>query len=458
MRRGGAILAVALVVSTTPVAADDLTPDKARVIAREAFIYAYPMVENYLSIHAFALDPESPDYKGPPNAVHNVDRVFTPADRGVVTPNSDTPYSFLVMDLRAEPLVVSMPAIEPDRYYSLQIVDLYSHNVDYLGTRRDGNEGGDFLVAGPGWTGEAPPGIRRVVRVPTDFAFSQFRTQLRDAEDLGRVKEIQAEYAVEPLSSHLGKEAPPQPPAVDWPTITRESARTEFWSYVNILLQFAPPLPWEDALRSRFARIGVAPAEDWPAGPLSDEVTAAVVSAGEAAREEIATTLLRDVKSSRGLFGSPEAMRGNAMKRALGAMGGLYGLEEEEALYESYQLDAAGERLDASRHDYVMRFPKGALPPAGAFWSITMYDDDRFLVENPLDRYLINSSMASDLVTDANGDVVIRLQHESPGPSLESNWLPAPDGPMGVVLRIYLPDDPALDGSWTAPRIEVAND
>jgi hypothetical protein len=140
------------------------------------------MVENYLSIYQFALDPEGSQYKGPPNAVHSVARVFTPEDTGVVTPNSDTPYSFLVMDLRAEPLVVTLPEIEPDRYYSLQLVDLYSHNVDYVGTRVDGNGGGDFLIAGPGWEGETPEGVVRAIRIPTEVLYSQFRTQLYGPE------------------------------------------------------------------------------------------------------------------------------------------------------------------------------------------------------------------------------------------------------------------------------------
>ncbi len=427
-----------------------------RAIARDAYIYTYPMVENYLSIYQFALDPTGSQYKGPPNAVHNVARVLTPEDRGVVTPNSDTPYSFLIMDLRAEPLVVTLPPIEPDRYYSLQLVDLYSHNVDYVGTRKDGNGGGNFLIAGPDWSGEAPDGIVRTIRIPTQILYSQFRTQLYDDADLDRVRDIQAGYGVQPLSSFTGAEVPPAPPEIPWPPISRETAQPEFWSYANFLMRFAPPLPWEEELRQSFSAAGVAPADTWPATDLPDDVQATVVEAGNAALAEIQETLLREVTSSRGLFGSPETMRGKYMQRALGAMGGLYGLEEQEALYETYLLDATGERLDASKHDYVMRFAADALPPAGAFWSVTMYDGDKFLVDNPLDRYLINSGMRERLkITDA-GEIVLYLQKDSPGPDLESNWLPAPDGEIGVVMRIYLPDETAIDGTWRPPVIEVA--
>ena len=166
------------------------TPDEARQIAQEAYVYAFSIVQNYLSIYQLALDPKGSQYKGPPNDVHNVARVFTPADTAIITPNSDTPYSYLIMDLRAEPIVVTLPAIEKGRYYSLQLVDLYTNNVDYIGTREDGNGGGNFLIAGPDWQGTKPAGIKRVVHISTSLMFSQFRTQLFSAADIDKVKEI----------------------------------------------------------------------------------------------------------------------------------------------------------------------------------------------------------------------------------------------------------------------------
>ncbi|MCZ4058390.1 DUF1254 domain-containing protein [Pantoea sp. LMR881] len=189
-----------------------VSPQQARQIAQEAWLYGYPMTENYNSIYAWALDKNGEQYKGPVNQINNVPKVFGPQDTGVVTPNSDTPYSYLIMDLRAEPLVVTLPPVEQDRYYSLQLVDLYSHNVDYLGTRRDGNAGGKFLIAGPGWHGELPKGIKRIVVSPTSLMFSQFRTQLKSPEDIENVKQIQRQYNVEPLSSYLGQKAPTTSP------------------------------------------------------------------------------------------------------------------------------------------------------------------------------------------------------------------------------------------------------
>ena len=432
------------------------TADEARGIAREAYIYAYPIVKNYLSIYQFALDPGGDQYKGPPGQVNNVARVFTPADKGVITPNSDTPYSFLTMDLRAEPTVVTLPAVEPRRYYSLQIVDLYTHNVDYLGTRRDGNDGGRFLIAGPDWNGATPPGIKRVIRVSTKLAHSQFRTQLFDPSDLDRVKAIQAGYKAEPLSAHLGQPAPPAPAGIDYPPISDATFEPRFWQYVNFLLQFCPPVAGERDLRARFAGIGVEGGAPWPPRGRAAEFLGAIEAGGQEAHRAIQEGVAR-LTTSIGLFGTPEEMAGKYLERAMGAMGGIYGNTAEETVYPNYAVDESGQRLDTSRFNYVLRFPPGQLPPVDSFWSVTMYDArTQFLVENPLNRYLVNSPMLPNLARDPDGGITVFLQHRSPGADKEANWLPAPDGPMGVVMRLYLPRAEVLSGRWRAPPIRVA--
>lgn len=435
---------------------DALSPEQARSLGHNAFLYVFPIIENYLSIYQFALDPNGSQYKGPPNEVHNVARVFTPKDTGVVTPNSDTPYSFLIMDLRAEPMVVTLPAIPEGRYYSLQLVDLYSHNVDYLGTRVDGNGGGKFLIAGPNWHGVTPPGIKRVVRIPTQLMYAQFRTQLIDEKDIEKVKEIQAGYKAEPLSAYLKQPPPPAPPKIAFPPITRESADKDFFKYANFLLQFCPPLKGEEKLRGSFERIGVKAGAPWPPANLTPSLLARVDAGKKAAREELDRDVLK-LTTSVGLFGTPEAMAGKYKERALGALGGLYGNTAEEAVYPAYMTDASGQLLDTSRHRYTMTFAPGQLPPVKAFWSVTMYDGKtRFLVANPLNRYLINSMMLKSLNKNADGSITIYLQHESPGRELQNNWLPAPNGPMAVVMRLYLPEAQVLDGHWTAPKIEAS--
>jgi hypothetical protein len=147
------------------------------------------------------------------------------------------------------------------------------------------------------------------------------------------------------------------------------------------------------------------------------------------------------------------------MLRAVGAMTGLYGNSGAEALYPTFLVDSDGDPLDASKHDYVMRFAPGDLPPAKSFWSLSMYDGKtQLFIDNPLDRYLLNSSMVADFVEEPDGDIVFYLQAEAPPEPLTANWLPAPDGPFYAVMRLYLPEDEVLEGRWTPPYIEKADD
>lgn len=424
-------------------------------LARQAYVYAYPMVKNYLTLYQYALETGGSQYKGPLNTLNSVARVYTPADTGIITPNSDTPYSFLVMDLRAEPLVVTLPPIEAQRYYSMQLVDLYTQNVDYLGTRRDGNGGGDFLLAGPSWQGEAPKGIKRVVRMTTDLGLGLIRTQLFDPADIANVERIQAGYKVRPLSAYAGTPPPAAPPAVNWLPISDERMANDFWPLAAFLMPFAPPQPWEGDLRRSFEAIGLSTGSAWPPRDMRPETVVALKAAADAEFKSLSEDALK-LTTSAGLFGTPVEMKGKFRERALGALAGIYGNSVEEALYPSFMTDQTGQLLDASKHRYAFRFTRATLPPVGAFWSITMYDGvSRFLVDNPIDRYLINSPMLPDLKENANGEIVIYMQHDSPGEDLKANWLPAPKGRMGVVMRLYLPKPEALDGRWQPPVIEI---
>jgi len=441
--------AAALVLPVAPAfAADD-----AKALTEEAYVYLYPLVKNYLTLYQYAVEEGGPQYKGPFNALTSVDRVYTPADTAIITPNSDTPYSFVVMDLRSEPLVITMPAIDADRYYSMQIIDLYTHNVDYLGTRVDGNEGGDFLITGPGWKGERPAGIKRVIELPTWLGFGLFRTQLFAPDDIENVKKVQAGYKAQGLSAYTDSAAPAPAPAVDWLAINDEKVVTDFWPLSAFLLQFAPPLPWEGKLRESFGALGLTSGAPWPpqdftlAGPMRE-----MVSSGQEAIFKASQNLADSSK----IFGTPEEMKGRYMDRAMAALGGIYGNSAKEALYVMYARDANGDLVDASKHNYVVRLDANALPPVDAFWSMTMYNlPQQLLVDNSIDRYLINSAMLDSLKVNEKQEIVLYLQHESPGPELEPNWLPAPNGPFYGIMRLYLPKPEGLDGRWKRPAIEI---
>ncbi|UTV41841.1 DUF1254 domain-containing protein (plasmid) [Ensifer adhaerens] len=429
--------------------------DNIRAVAREAYVYTYPMVKNYLAMYQYALEPDGSQYKGPLNTLVSIARVYTPDDTAIITPNSDTPYSFIVFDLRAEPVVVTMPPIEENRYYSLQLIDLYTNNVDYPGTRVDGNGGGDFLITGPGWKGDVPKGIKRVIEMPTTLAMGIVRTQLFSPADLDKVKEIQAAYKAALLSAYAGMPAPAAPPSVDWMPVSDELMVKNYWPLAAFMLQFAPPYPGDEAQRKNLDRLGIRERAMWPEADLSSYTVALMKEVVITTDKEIRDEAARLTDSSK-IFGTPEFMKGRFMVRAAAAQGGIYGNSVQEALYVIYAFDEQKAPLDGKTGRYTLTFTPETLPPVDAFWSLTMYDRPKqFLVDNPIDRYLINSPMLVGLQKSNNGEIVLYLQHESPGPELESNWLPAPSEIFYVVMRLYLPRAEALDGRWAPPPIEA---
>jgi hypothetical protein len=427
----------------------------ADAVAKEAFIYGFPIVAGYETLYKQAVDREGTDFKAPFNAMGHSSQVATPQDKQFVTPNSDTPYSYVWMDLRAEPVVITMPQIDKGRYYCAQLIDLYTHNFGYLGTRNHGNGGGDFLIAGPDWKGERPKGITAIIRSETQIAYALIRTQLFNPADLENVLAIQARYQVCPLSRYLGAQTP-QAASIIWPKPEAGMTKTSaLFPYLNFLLQFCPTHPSEEEKFARFATLGIG------AGLTFDPVhlpadTAKAIDAGVSDawndEEEMRRRLNAGEISKIDLFGDRTFMEGNYLRRFLAANLGIYGNSKQEAVYPNYGNDSEGQPLDASSNRYTLRFEKGALPPANAFWSLTMYDGNtRTLVENRLNRYLINSPMVESFKHDPDGSVTIYLQKDLPGAALESNWLPAPAGPFYAVLRIYLPKDEVLDGRWQQP-------
>lgn len=447
----------------TQSAAEDrpVSLDEARAIAKEAYVYGFPMVDNYRVQYAYFVDKEDPEYKGGWNAIHNFARVSTPEDTAIQTPNSDTPYSFVGADLRAEPLVLTVPPIEQDRYYSLQFVDGYTYNVGYVGSRTTGNNGGRYLLAGPGWQGEKPEGIDEVIRSGTDLAFVLYRTQLFGPSDIDEVKSIQAGYQVAPLSVALNQPSPAAAPPIDFtPPLTAEAQKTspQFFEVLNAALRFAPAQPGEQELRDRFARIGIGPGGDFDADKLSPEMRTAVEDGMADAWAEFDAFKKDKVDTgevgSAQFFGTAEDLDGNYLYRMAGAVLGIYGNTAAEALYPSAMNDSDGAPLTGAQR-YTYRFEPGQLPPVNAFWSLTMYElPSSLLVDNPINRYLINSEMLPQLVPDADGGYTLLIQHDSPGADKEPNWLPAPEGPFALVLRLYWPKPDALNGSWQAPQPE----
>ena len=436
-----------------------------KAIAEEGFIYGLPIVMNYAVMYEYAVDKNSGQFKAPFNEIKNVPAVFTSKDTAIITPNSDTPYSFLWMDLRAEPMVLSVPAVDKSRYYAVMLCDGNTYNFGYIGSRATGSDAGDYMVVGPQWKGDAPAGVKKVFRSTTQFALAGYRTQLFNPADMPNVIKVQAGYKVQPLSAYLKQPAPPAAPPVNFPKIDKEMVKTNFFDYLNFALQFAPPGPEEKDIRAKLARIGIGAGRTFDFKDLSLEHKAEVglgMKGGDAKVDQYLATGSKNINGWKvgSLFGDAAFYNGDWLKRAAAAKGGIYGNDAVEAMYPLTKTLANGDELDASKHNYTLTFAKGQLPPVNAFWSVTMYDGKtQLLIENPINRYLINSPMLPGMKKNPDGSLTLYIQKDPPGKPKESNWLPAPNGPVYLVMRLYWPKEtppsilPPGEGTWQPPAI-----
>jgi hypothetical protein len=448
---------------------DKVTPpgiEQTKAIAEEAYIYGFPMIAAYKALYQFNVDKASGQYKGAFNTIINDSQVFTYKDTAIVTPNSDTPYSMVQLDLRAEPIVLCVPKVDKNRYYSVQLSDMYSFNYGYIGSRATGSESGCYLVVGPGWDGTTPKGIKQVFHSETQFGLVIYRTQLFGSNDIANVKKVQIGYKVYPLSKYIKQPAPLAAPAVDWPVFSDAAFKTDFPRFLDFLLQFCPEVPSEKNLRIRFASIGIGAKKQFNFNDLSElhkiEVGLGIKDGFERIKGNL-TKVGANINGWRvaAVAGNRDFYAGNFLLRATAALAGIYANDALEATYPLAQTDDHGLSLDGSKYNYAITFPAGGFPPVQAFWSITMYDGKtQLLIKNPINRYLINSPMINSMKKNSDGSLTIYAQNKSPGIDKESNWLPAPNGPIYMVMRLYWPKVtppsilPAGQGTWSPPLIK----
>jgi hypothetical protein len=436
-----------------------------KAIAEEGFIYGLPIVMNYAAMYDLSVNKDSGQYKGPFNTIASDHQVFTYKDTAIVTPNSDTPYSMLWLDLRAEPQVISVPAVEKKRYYSVQMVDGNCYNYGYVGSRATGCEAGDYLVAGPDWKGETPAGIKAVFHSTTQFSLLIFRTQLFDPKDMPKVEKVQEGYKAQPLSAYLKQPAPPAAPALEFPKCDKELVKTNFFEYLDFALQFAPAGPEEKEIRAKLARIGIGPGKTFDFKGLSPEHKAEVLLGMKDGEKKVDAAIAGAGKKINGwnvaaIFGDKAFYHGDWLLRAAAAKAGIFGNDAVEATYPMTRWQADGTELDGSKGNYTLTFAKDGLPPVNAFWSVTMYDGKtQLLIKNPIDRYLVNSPMLPGMKKNKDGSLTLYIQKDSPGKDKEANWLPAPDGPIYMVMRLYWPktEPPSIlppgEGTWQPPAV-----
>jgi hypothetical protein len=452
----GVLPAAASSVSPQPVSGampsdrrgDSIALNEIQAIAKDAYIYAYPMLFNYKTLYQQALDPQSPAYVGGFGKIRNYAQLYGPSNVEIVTPNNDTPYSWAWLDLRREPWVLSVPEVPKNRYYVFQGVDLFTYNFAYLGSRATGNHAGHYLFAGPGWNGKLPPGIDKVFKSDTELMMLFGRTALDGPTDVKNVQRIQQQYRLTPLSEFEHTAPPAAVPAINFPRWDEARATSpDFISYLDFLLQFTQPVdPSERDLMQRFAKIGIEPGRT---STFTEPGTAtrAAIALGVTEAKQAMATVQKNTRDSLDLFGSRADLKNNYMARAAGAAIGIYGNTKTEAVYFGYKTDANQQAL-LGEHAYKLHFTAQDLPPARFFWSMTLYDlPGRHLVANPIKRYSIGDRTKS-LQYHADGSLDIYIQHQEPEKSKRANWLPAPNGPYYLIMRIYGPRPAVFDGRW----------
>lgn len=436
------LVILCLFLFSSPIAnATELTTDfeQAKEIAKQAYIFAYPMLEDFKTMFIQAIDP------GLFSMFYHKRDLRGPDYREVVRPNNDSIYSRLWLDLRSEPVVVSIPAVE-DRYYSFEMIDMYTHNFAYVGTRTTGTGARTFVISGPFWHGDTPFGVDDVFRSEGNFVLCLVRisVNMQVEGDLEKVLAIQDEHEIQSLSSYLGEEAPPAADPAIFPTYDKTKAESaEFISYFNFLLGQLQIHPSEKELIERFGKIGIGPNLPFDVNAMPSGIREAVEEGIKEALEIIQNPEEMVGISKNGwnlsIFGNREEMQGEYELRAVAAYRSLYGNSLEEAYCPNGLVDEDGDAFDGSKFKYVLSFNSDEVPavePKG-FWSITMYGEDQFLVANEINRYSIGDR--TDMKYGEDGSLVIYIQHESPGADKESNWLPAPHGIFSLTMRIYLP-------------------
>lgn len=437
------------------------TPDEAYQIGMEAYVYFYPLVTMDVTRRQQTnIESGKMPARGPMNTLNHL-RAYPTADfKEVVRPNFDTLYSIAWLDLSKEPIIVSAPDTN-GRYYVLPMLDMWSDAFAVPGKRTIGTKAANYAVVASGWKGKLPDGIE-MIQSPTPYAWIILRIQTNGPSDYEAVRKIQDGYRVTPLSQ-WGK--PPvvaafkADPSVDMKKkpldqVNQMPAKAYF-TYAAELMKVHPPHLTDWSILARLKRIGIEPGKtlNWEnVDPtIQDALTRASGDALKAMYAK-APTIAR-VADGWQMNTDTMGVYGNYyLKRAIVAMIGLGANPCDDAIYPLNIGDVDGKPLKGE-NNYVLHFSKEQLPPADAFWSLTMYDHTGYQVPNAIDRYAIGDR--DKLVFNQDGSLDLFIQHENPGPAKESNWLPSPPtGTLGITLRLYAPRPAAIYGRWTPPPVQ----
>jgi hypothetical protein len=438
--------------------ATSISPEEAHAIGVEAYLYFYPLLTMDITRKQLTNVERAEGLNAPMNSFANISAYPTADMRVVVRPNFDTLYSSGWLDLTKEPVVASVPDTG-GRYYLFPMLDMWTDVFASPGWRTTGTQAANFLVTPPGWTGSVPDGMQQI-KAPTPYVWIIGRTKTDGPPDYDAVHKIQAGYKITPLS-RWGKATGPMTgkvdPSVDMKTPPKIQVDTmpanKYFTYAAELLKQQPPHITDEPILARMKRIGIEAGKSLDFAKLDHSVQKALGSApadAQALMKWKIPTLAR-VANYWSMNTDTMGVYGNYyLKRAIVAQFGLGANLPEDAIYPVNLGDAAGKPLDGVSK-YVLHFDKSQLPPASAFWSVTLYDPDGFQVANSINRFAVSSWMPFKY--NADGSLDLYFQNESPGAGKEANWLPAPKGVFTLTMRLYAPKQDALTGKWNPPPI-----
>ncbi|MGV0739289.1 DUF1254 domain-containing protein [Mycobacterium syngnathidarum] len=444
-----------------PGQSGQLTPDEAKAIALDAYVYGYSLatVEMTRRVMTNVDKPEAP--RAPMGQLMRMREYPNAQFRDVTAPNADTLYTNGFIDVKNEPWVLSLPDAH-DRYYLFPMLDAYTNVFEVPGKRTTGTGPQTYAITGPGWQGTLPPGVKEY-KSPTSTVWLMGRIYCDGTpEDYAAVHKLQDEISLVPLSSYGKPYAPPAgkiDPAIDMKTPVRDQVNNlsteDYFNLVATLMKDNPPAEADKPIVDKMAKLGIVAGEKFDLGKLDADVAAALQSVPKEGVDKImaAANNWEDINGWR--FTTKTGQYGtDYLQRAVITAIGLGANRPQDAVYPTSEADADGQAYDGS-NKYTVHFDKGQFPPVNGFWSLTMYDEGFFFVDNPLNRYTLSQRNA--FVTNPDGSVDLYLQRDNPGPQKEANWLPTPAGKFNLMLRLYWPKETApsiIDGTWKPPAIK----
>lgn len=442
-------------------AASTLSEQEAIKLGTEAYIYSYPLVTMDITRRVMTNVEKPEGTRGPMGQFLNAREYPDASFKDVTAPNADTLYSSAWIDITKEPYVLHVPD-EHDRYYLMPMLSGWTDVFADPGKRTTGTKEHNFAITGPNWKGELPKGVTQL-KSPTNMVWILGRTYCTGTpEDYKAVYAIQDQYKIVPLSAFGNKDyTPPNgvvDPNVDMKTPVRDQVNAmdaaSYYKKFAELLKDNPPAKEDAAMVATLAKLGIEPGKDFDMSKVSPEVSKGLESSIKLAQEKIMAHEKEAGVLKNGWTYSLKTGEYGAdyIQRAYVAAIGLGANRPQDAIYPFTLVDSKGKKLNGENR-YVMHFAKGQLPPVNGFWSLTMYNDQYFFVDNPLNKYTV--SERNKLVTNKDGSVDIIIQNESPGKDKEANWLPAPKGDFILMLRFYWPKEPLLNGKWSPPPVEM---